>query len=201
MSERTGWDRGLSVTADSKGLIGHAGAVLLRACADRTGLTAALARVLPRGGTGWRDRAEVVVGLSTAIVLGVKNLLGAEQLQAHQQPLLGRPPSDSTMRRTLAGVDERLLARIGRACGRVRRHVWNLLAARPAGFPWLTVAGKRLTGWIVVDIDTTLITSASNKAGAAVTFKKTFGFHPLGAWCANTTESLAILLRPGQCGQ
>lgn len=39
VSERTGWDRGLSVTADGKGLVGHAGAVLLRKLADRTGLT------------------------------------------------------------------------------------------------------------------------------------------------------------------
>ena len=30
--------------------------------------------------------------------------------------------------------------------------------------------------------------------------KKGFGFHPLGVWCANTTESLAMLLRPGNAG-
>jgi hypothetical protein len=48
------------------------------------------------------------------------------------------------------------------------------------------VAGKRLTDWIVIDPDATVITSASKKAGAAVTFKKTFGFHPLAAWRANT---------------
>lgn len=38
MSERKGWDRGLSVTADGKGLVGHAGVVLLRRLADRVGL-------------------------------------------------------------------------------------------------------------------------------------------------------------------
>ena len=27
-----------------------------------------------------------------------------------------------------------------------------------------------------------------------------YGFHPLGAWLANTTESLAMLLRPGNAG-
>lgn len=62
------------------------------------------------------------------------------------------------------------------------------------------MAGKRLTGWIVIDLDATIITSASKKAGAAVTFKKTFGFHPLAAWCANTQESLAMLLWPGNAG-
>jgi hypothetical protein len=71
---------------------------------------------------------------------------------------------------------------------------------RPCGFPWLVVAGKRLRGWIVIDMDATLITAHSAKAGATATFKKTFGFHPLAAWCANTQESLAMLLRPGNAG-
>jgi hypothetical protein len=62
------------------------------------------------------------------------------------------------------------------------------------------VAGKRLTGWIVIDIDATIILAASNKTGAAVTFKKTWGFHPLACWCANTQESLSMLLRPGNAG-
>ncbi|MGW0807198.1 hypothetical protein [Nonomuraea sp. NPDC002799] len=53
------------------------------------------------------------------------------------------------------------------------------------------MAGKRLRGWIVIDIDATVITAASDKNGAAVTFKKTYGFHPLVCWCANTQESPA----------
>jgi len=40
----------------------------------------------------------------------------------------------------------------------------------------------------------------SDKEGAAPTFKKGYGFHPLGAWLAITTESLAMLLRPGNAG-
>jgi hypothetical protein len=47
-------------------LIGHAGAVLLRRCADRTGLTAALDKALPRGkGPGWWDRGTVLVALAS----------------------------------------------------------------------------------------------------------------------------------------
>jgi len=38
------------------------------------------------------------------------------------------------------------------------------------------------------------------KQGAAPTYKKGFGFHPLGAWLANTAECLAMLLRPGNAG-
>ena len=46
-----GWDRALKVTADGKGLVGHAGAVLLRKAADQLGLTAGLSAALLRKGT------------------------------------------------------------------------------------------------------------------------------------------------------
>ncbi|MGP3937919.1 transposase [Nonomuraea sp. KM88] len=62
------------------------------------------------------------------------------------------------------------------------------------------MAGKVLTGWIVIDLDATLITAHSDKQGASATFKKGYGFHPLAAWCANTHESLAMLLRTGSAG-
>ncbi|MFG2563528.1 transposase [Streptomyces sp. NPDC048496] len=177
MVERTGWDRRLSVVADGKRLVGHAGAVLLRRCADRTGLTDALARVLPSStAAGWRERAGVLVHLAAAITLGAANLSEAEQLQLHHRPLFGPAASDSTARRMLAALDEAALVKIGQVRARVRRHVWGRLHLRPGGFPWLTVAGKRVTGWIVIDVDATIITAASKKAGAAVTFKKTFGF-------------------------
>lgn len=64
----------------------------------------------------------------------------------------------------------------------------------------MCVAGKLLTGWEVIDLDATLITAHSDKQGAAATFKKGYGFHPLGAWCANTAECLDMLLRPGSAG-
>ncbi len=62
------------------------------------------------------------------------------------------------------------------------------------------MAGKLLAGWLVIDLDGTLITARSDKEGAAPTFKMGYGFHPLGAWLANTAESLAMLLRPGNAG-
>ncbi|MGI5134697.1 transposase [Streptomyces sp. CA-106110] len=201
MRHSTGWGRELSVAATGKGLIGHAGAVLLRRCADRTGLTGALEKVLPRGrGVNFPGRGVVLVQLVVAIVLGATNLSEAEALLAHQAGVFGSAASDSTLRRLLDGMDEAVLMRIARARRQVRRHVWPLLRLRPGGFPWLSVAGKRLTGWIIVDLDATIITSASKKQGARATFKKTYGFHPLGAWCANTTESLAMLLREGNAG-
>ena len=44
MAKDTRWDRNLSVAADADGLIGHAGAVLLRKLADQCGLTQRSAR-------------------------------------------------------------------------------------------------------------------------------------------------------------
>ena len=90
------------------------------------------------------------------------------------------------------------LDKIARARARARAHVWDLIEGTPAGFPWLAIAGKVLTGWLVIDLDATLVTASSDKEGAAPTWKR--GFHPLGAWLANTRESLAMLLRPGNAG-
>lgn len=193
MIERTGWDSRLAVQADGRGLMGQAGALLLRRCADRVGLTGALAKVLPSGGgNGWRDRAQLVVQLSVALALGARNLLEAEQLHLHHRPLFGTAASDSTVRRTLAALDEEALGRVAKARRQVRRHVWSLLHLRLGGFPWLSVAGKRLRGWIVIDIDATIITSASRKTGATVTFKKTFGFQ-----CA-MRRSVVSPVQPGE---
>jgi len=121
-------------------------------------------------------------------------------LLAHHEPVFGAAPSDTTVRRTLELADNKTLDRIARVRAKVRAHVWSLIAAGPAGFPWLAIAGKLLAGWLVIDLDATLITAHSDKEGAAPTFKKGYGFHPLGAWCANTAESLAMLLRPGNAG-
>ena len=196
----SGWDARLSVDAEGGGLVGHAGAVLLRKCADATGLTAALGQAMPQGeGPGWWDRGVVLVSVAVSIVLGATSMSDIALL-AHQASLFGEPPSDSTVHRSLRAVDEATLGRIAKAMAAVREHVWQLLDARPCGFPWLVVAGKLLTGWVVIDLDATLITAHSDKDRAAPTFKKGFGFHPLAAWCANTDESLKMLLRPGNAG-
>jgi len=93
-----------------------------------------------------------------------------------------------------------MLDRIARARARARAHVWDLLAGTAAGFPRLVIAGKALAGWLVIDLDATLVAASSDKEGAAPTRKKGYGFHPPGAWPANTRECLAMLLRPGNAG-
>jgi hypothetical protein len=199
--QRNGWDHTLKVTADRAGLVGHADAVLLRKAADQAGLTAALSGALrKKGTTPLLDRGIVLLSLAAAITLGATSMSDIALL-AHLAPVLGDAPSGPTVRRALdlAGTPA-MLDRIARARARARAHAWKLIQATPAGFPWLEVAGKTLTGWVVIDMDATLVAAHSDKEGAAPTFKKGYGFHPLGAWCRNTRECLAMLLRPGNAG-
>lgn len=196
--QATEWDHRLDVRADGKRLVGHAGVVLLRKVADRVGLTRALAAALPRGaGPGWRDRGMALVQLACAIALGATNVLGAEQLQYQWRALFPKPVSDSTLRRALEAIDAPVAARVERVRAVIRRVVWTWLALRPGGFPWISVCGRELSGWYVLDLDATVVTCTSRKEGAAGTFKGTWGHHPLGAWVANTRECVAMLLRPG----
>jgi hypothetical protein len=195
------WDHALKVTADGKGLVGHAGAILLRKAADQTGLTGFLGGALREKSTSpLFDRGTALVSMAAAITLGATSMSDIALL-AHLAPVLGAAPSGPTVRRTLdlAGAP-RMLDRIARARAKARAHAWGLIAATGAGFPWLSVAGKALDGWVVIDMDATLITARSDKQGAAPTWKKGYGFHPLGAWCRNTRECLAMKLRPGNAG-
>jgi hypothetical protein len=45
-----------------------------------------------------------------------------------------------------------MLDRIARARAKARAHAWTLIAGTAAGFPWPVIAGKELTGWVVIDI-------------------------------------------------
>jgi hypothetical protein len=197
----SGWDHALKVTAEGTGLVGHAGAILLRKAADQTGLTAQLSAALRRKGTSpLLDRGTVLASLAAAIALGATSMSDIALL-AHLAPVLGDAPSGPTVRRALdlAGTPA-ALDRVARARAKARAHAWKLIEATPAGFPWLVIAGKTLAGWLVIDLDATLVTASSDKEGAAPTWKKGYGFHPLGAWIANTRECPDMLLRPGNAG-
>jgi Transposase DDE domain group 1 len=200
--QHNGWDHALKVTADGAGLVGHAGAVLLRKASDQAGLTAGLSAALRKARQSPAlDRGIVLVSMAAAIALGATSMSDIAVL-AHLAPVLGDAPSGPTVRRALdlAGTPA-ALDRIARARAKARAYVWGLIEGTPAGFPWLVIAGKALTGWLVIDMDATLVTAFSDKEGAAPTWKKGFhGFHPLGAWLANTRECLAMLLRPGNAG-
>jgi hypothetical protein len=194
-----GWDHALTVTADGNGLVGHAGAILLRKLADQCGLTAELDAALTQKGTFPQlSRGMVLASTAIAIAMGATSMTDIEVL-GQLEPVLGDAPSDSTVRRVLNLATDQVLAKVSQARARIRKHVWDLIGAAD-GFPWLEIAGKALAGWAVIDMDGTLITAHSDKDGAAPTWKMGYGFHPLAAWCINTRECLDMLLRPGNAG-
>jgi hypothetical protein len=190
----TGWSQGLSVTANGTGVVPLAGAAAVRLLADRVGLTAALSQVLARRKfVPAHDRGQVLVDLATVLVAGGEAIADIDTLR-HHDGLLGPVASPATVWRALNEITPAALKRIGAARAKVRRHVWTLL---PDGVPAAPVAGTDLGEVVVLDADATLVTAHSEKEKAAANFKGGFGFHPLGVWCDNTGELLAIRLRPG----
>lgn len=115
--------------------------------------------------------------------------------------LFGKVASDPTVSRlidTLAVDAPAALAAIDGARAEVRARVWALAGAAA---PDHQVSVKNP---LVVDLDSSLVNSHSEKELAAATFKRGFGFHPIGAWVdhgdGGTGEPVAIILRKGNAG-
>lgn len=191
----------LVMSGDGKRQVGHAGGIHLQVLAERVGLPATLRHAMRRPGFHpVHERGQVLTDLACAIMLGATAISDIAVLQ-HQHEILGDVASMPTIWRALDEVGELQHKRIALARAKIRRHVWPLLAARPQGFPWITVNGTPLTGWTVLDSDATPVASASQKEGAAGTYKKgVYGLCPLLAFCDNTGEMLAQELRPGDAG-
>src|SRR5260370_5544655 len=145
--QHNGWDRALKVTGDGTGLVGHAGAILLRKAADQAGLTAGLSAALRRAGKSpLFDRGAALMSMAVAIALGATSMSDIAVL-AHLAPVLGAAPSGPTVRRTLdlAGTAA-MLERIAKARAKARAHVWQLIGKTPAPSPWLVISGKPPAG-------------------------------------------------------
>jgi Transposase DDE domain group 1 len=179
--------------------VGHAGAVHLRALADRTGLTGALAVALGGAFDRRLDRGVVFVEVAMMSALGGTSLSDIRVLE-HTRAVFGAPVSDSAVWRALDEIGPLAADRVERARAKTRRHVWRLLADRPEGFPQVAVAGKGMAGWTVLDIDASLVAGECDKDLAAATWKKGWGFHPIVVTCDNTGELLVVWLRPGDAG-
>jgi hypothetical protein len=167
--------------------------------ADRVGLTGQLSAALARRSfVPGHDRGRVLVDVATMIAAGGEAIADIDTLR-HQSDVLGAVASPPTVWRALDEMTEPRRRRVEAARARTRAHVWALLpGGRP---PSATVAGTSLDpDLVVLDVDATLVLAHSEKEGATGTRKKTFGFHPIGVWCDNTTELLALTLRPGNAG-
>ncbi len=87
-------------------------------------------------------------------------------------------------------------ARIERARAAIRRVVWTLLTLRLGGSSWISVCGRELANWYVLDLDATVVTCTSRREDAAGTFKGSFGHMPLSAWWPTPVSA-----SPCRCGR
>ena len=197
----TGWLKGLRVTADGPGIVSHAGVALIRALADNIGLTAGLSRALASPRLLIHDRGRVLADLACAIADGAEAISDFRVI-GDQDDLFGLVASVPTAWRTLDEIargGERRLGKVTVAVNAARRRAWAQITARHGALPGVRVADKMLAGVTCIRLDASVVACHSGKEGAEPNFKG-FGLHPLLAYCDNTGEPLAGMLRPGSAG-
>ena len=193
----TGWRKGLRVTADGTGIVSHAGVALLRALADNTGLTTGLSEALASGRLLVHDRGRVLAGLACAIAGGAE-VISDFRVMGDQEDLFGLVASVPTAWRTLDEVargGKRALGKITAAVNAARRRAWAAAAARHCALPGVRVADKTLDRVTCIRVDASVVTCHSGKEWAEPISRGL-----LTAYCDNTGEPLAGMLRPGSAG-
>ena len=147
------------------------------------------------------DPGKVLLDLALTLAVGGDCLADIAVLRA-EPGVFGLVASDPTVSRTITGLAadaDRVLAAINTdpRCGPGA----GLGAGR--GERTRTTAPTR-TRPLIIDLDATLVTAHSDKEGAAPTFKRGYGHHPLWAFLDHgpdgTGEPLTVLLRPGNAG-
>jgi Transposase DDE domain group 1 len=158
------------VSADGRGLVSQAGAVLLWETMRVTGLGRGLSAGLSR----WRapravhDPGKIIADLAAAVALGGDCLADIAVLR-EQPDLAGPVASDPVVSRlvsVLAGDLPRSLKAIRAARSAARERAWHLAGDTAPG------AGGAL---VTVDLDATIVIAHSEKEQASPTWKKTFG--------------------------
>jgi hypothetical protein len=197
----TGWLRGLEVTAGGTGIVSHAGVALVRALADRTGLTGGLSKALASRRLLVHDRGRVLADLACAIAGGAE-VISDFRVLGDQQEVFGLVASVPTCWRALnevAGGGSRARARITAAVNAARRLAWAAIVARHGALPGVQIADRVLEGVTCIRLDASVVPAHSDKELAEPNYKG-FGHHPLLAYCDNTGEPLAGKLRKGSAG-
>lgn len=188
-------------TTDGVGVVSHAGSRLVADVADRTTLTGEFSEALAvlRQPRARHDPGRVLVDMAVAVADGARTISEIAVL-GDQAEVFGEVASDSTCWRLLDALDAAWLGVVGTARAAAREVVWAQRAETTGeSFPPARAGGATLPG-LVVDLDASLVLCHSEKEQAAPTFKHTFGYHPMLAFCDNTGEFLAATLRPGNAG-
>lgn len=181
--KRTKLPRRPPVSADGEGVANHAGSLLLHELADRVGLTGALSRACASAFRDVRVHDPGVVLRDLAVMIADGGDCLSHLCTLRDQPdLFGTVASDATAWRVIDRLERVGMVALDAARAEARRRAWA------AG-----LKPERIT----LDIDSTLVTAYSEKEGAAPTYKRGFGFHPLLCTLDETKEVLAGILRPG----
>jgi hypothetical protein len=191
----------ITATADGEGVVSHAGSRLLADLADRTTLTGQLSEALDglRKPRARHDPGRVLVDMAVAVADGATTISDVAVL-ADQAALFGAVASDSTCWRLLDQLDATGLGVVASARAAARDVMWAQRAeVTGAPFPPVRAAGRVIPG-LVIDLDASIVVCHSEKEQAAPTFKRSFGYHPMLAFCDNTGEFLAAQLRRGNAG-
>jgi hypothetical protein len=190
------------VDGTGRGVVSHAGGVLLTQTIRTAGLDQALSAAL----APWRkpmavhDPGKVVLDLAVALGLGGDCLADVALLRS-EPGVFGLVASDPTVSRTIDALAKdapTALRAIHAARAAARARVWALAGTRSPA------AGISAARPLVIDVDATLVAAHSEKEQARPTFKKGFGFHPLWAFLDHgpdgSGEPLAVMLRAGNAG-
>jgi hypothetical protein len=202
VKQPTGFYPRVRVDAAGAGVVSQAGAAVLAETARRVGLDRALSAAL----APWRkpgavhDPGKVACDLAIALAAGGDCLADIALLRA-EPAVFGRVASDPTVSRTigaLAADAGRALAALDAARASARAAAWGAAGRHAPGYQ--ASAARPL----VIDVDATLVAAHSDKEGAAPTFKRGYGFHPLTVFADHgpegTGEPLAVMLRQGNAG-
>jgi hypothetical protein len=196
--KRTGRLGRVVVAVGGRGVVSHAGGRLLVEAAAALGVSAALSAGLARWrrGRAVHDPGKVILDVAVNLAIGGRCPADVAVLRAVPQ-LFGPVASDATVSRTMAAL---VADDGGQAAEAV---IWSALTHARA-VAWRHAGVPAQDGLLVIDPDATLVSAYSAKQGAAKTFKKTFGHHPLLAYLdhgpGGTGEPVATLLRPGNAG-
>lgn len=188
------------VTADGRGVVGHAGARLLADVAEVTGLTSAYSEAFAplRQRQGGHDPGRVAVDVAVMIADGGEAISDLAVLR-DQAALFGAVASNPTAWRVLSTMDSRALDRLRAARAAARETAWAQMCDTHGGIPATTAAGRPVPG-LVMDMDASVVICHSDKESATPTWKHTFGYHPLFCFLDNTREALSGMLREGRAG-
>src|SRR5690242_12575569 len=155
--QATGTRPKIIVSADGRGVVGHAGARLLADVAEATGLSGALGEALAqlRQRRGAHEPGRIAVDLAVMLADGGEAICDLAVLRDQRQ-LFGPVASDPTAWRLLSDMDSAAIDRLNQARAAAREVAWAQRIETLGALPQTTAAGLAVPG-LVLDLDASIV--------------------------------------------